>query len=52
MKMNIYDPLNSKNNMGGKNTKTNELRNMFRLLYFSINQSIFPPYLDHLYSLN
>lgn len=50
--MNIYDPLNLKNNMGGKNTKTSELRNMFRLIYFSINQPFFPASIEHLYSLN
>ena len=34
MKLNLIDPLNSRNNIGGKNTKADRLRNMFRGIYY------------------
>lgn len=34
MKLNIIDPYNMNNNLGGKNTKVLKIKNMFRIVYY------------------
>lgn len=34
------DPLNTKNNMGGKNTNVDRLKNMFRTIYYGLHTKI------------
>ncbi len=38
MKFNLIDPFNHKNNIGGKNTKAKHLQNMFKAIYYWLNQ--------------
>lgn len=52
MKLNLIDPFNHKNNIGGKNTKAKQLQNMFRAIYYWLNQPADPPYLPQLFSLS
>lgn len=40
MRFNIKDPLNGKNNMGGKNTNTEKVKNMFRSIYYGMHNNI------------
>jgi hypothetical protein len=40
MRLNIKDPLNGKNNMGGKNTNTEKVKNMFRSIYYGLHKNI------------
>jgi hypothetical protein len=39
-RLNITDPLNTKNNMGGKNTNVYKLKNMFRTIYYGMHKNI------------
>jgi hypothetical protein len=39
-RLNITDPLNTKNNMGGKNTDVYKLKNMFRTIYYGMHKRI------------
>lgn len=39
-RLNIADPLNTKNNMGGKNTDVYRLKNMFRTIYYGLHRKI------------
>jgi hypothetical protein len=52
MKFNFIDPFNSKNNIGGKNIKTKDMQNMFRSIYYFMNQQIKTPYLPQIFELN
>jgi hypothetical protein len=49
---NFIDPLNPKNNVGGKSTKVEEVQNMFRSLYLAMNQLEEGPYLHQLFELH
>ena len=45
MKFNLIDPNNPRNNIGGKNTKADKMRNMFRAIYYYLMQEPSKPYL-------
>ena len=51
MRLNLTDPLNARNNIGGKNTKCEELRWMFRGVYYWLIEGGCQPYLEHLFCL-
>ena len=51
MKFDLIDPFNARNNVGGRNTKAHELKNMFRGIYYWLSQGSSRPYLDNLFSL-
>jgi hypothetical protein len=40
LRLNIQDPINTKNNMGGKNTNAYKVRNMFRVIYYGLHRNI------------
>lgn len=50
--MNFIDPLNPKNNVGGKNTKVLELQNMFKSIYFFLQTYQEGPFLNELFELH
>jgi hypothetical protein len=37
MRLTLKDPLNVKNNMGGKNTDAKRVQNMFRSIYYGLH---------------
>lgn len=39
MKLDLSDPLNPKNNMGGKNTNAPRVKDMFRSIYYGIHKN-------------
>jgi hypothetical protein len=43
------DPLNEKNNVGGKNIKTREMQNMLRIIYYWMSQPVNAPYLAQMF---
>jgi hypothetical protein len=45
MKFNLIDPYNPRNNIGGKSTKADKLRNMFRAIYYYLMVGGVKPYL-------
>jgi len=45
MKFNLIDPINPRNNIGGKSTKADKLKTMFRSLYYFMIQGGSKPYL-------
>lgn len=49
MKLDLIDPLNHKNNIGGKSTKAQNLQNMFRSIYYWLSQPATAPYLPQLF---
>lgn len=40
VKLNIGDPLNTKNNMGGKNTDGTKVQKMFRTIYYALHKKL------------
>jgi hypothetical protein len=40
LRLNIKDPINMKNNMGGKNTDTYKVKNMFRTIFYGLHKQI------------
>jgi hypothetical protein len=49
---NFIDPLNPKNNVGGKSTRVREAQNMFRALYLTLSHLEDSPYLPQLLELH
>ena len=45
MKFNLIDPFNSRNNIGGKSTRADKMRNMFRGIYYYLMEGGGKPYL-------
>jgi hypothetical protein len=41
MRFNLYDPLNIKNNIGGKHIKAERMKNMFRACYYKLTSNIY-----------
>jgi DNA polymerase sigma len=49
---NFIDPLNPKNNVGGKNTRVRAMQDMFRAIYLAVNQLHQRPYLHQIFQLH
>ena len=52
MRLNISDPLNESNNVGGKKTETERLREMFRITSFGLREAEGRDLLGYLFSLS
>lgn len=51
MRLDLIDPLNSKNNVGGKNMRTKELESMFRSIFYALHIKISGSMLNYLKQL-